>query len=377
MSFDRKIDQVCPHLVVEEFLMVQGLRNMAIPMRPIASAQSVVVRLNGVTEVPSYGCDIPAQSSGTREGPFTVKSGVNDLIKLKVNNGSWQTVILPEGVRTSTKRVCELLTASISGVQFSQEGNRIKFRTNLSGGDSIVYLHGDSTFLSYAGVKVNREYRGKRTFPGWTLVGKPLESLGDRPTRMIVFDEPLAADTNFVEVNYTTIREECRRCGGIGIENDWSYSTDGNVIEVTNEDLLLQELRKITYSARGSNPFHPWYGTTLLELIGQKIVVGGVLQNRIVADVQTSFTRWQSIKKQQEENLGQLVTDEEYPYQLQRVNVEQSQKDPTVLFVTMEIRNRSYKKLTLVRGLRVPQPEDLLGSTQQESIAKESINYVS
>jgi phage baseplate assembly protein W len=177
-------------------------------------------------------------------------------------------------------------------------------------------------------------------------------------------------------VNYTTIREECRRCGGLGVENDWAYSSNGNVIEATNEELLIQELQKIVYSARGSNPFHPWYGTTLLEMIGQKLIVGGVLQNRIIADVQTAFSRWQSIKKQQEENLGQSVTDEEYPYQLHSVNLEQSQKDPTVLFVSITIRNRSYKKIDFVRGLRIPQPADLMGSTQQEAIAKEAQNYV-
>lgn len=374
MSYDRQIDQLCPHLIVGEYLTVSGDRNLAIPMRPISSAGSVVVRVNGLAEVPSYGVDIPASSGGTREGPFTISAGVNDTLKLRVNDGAWQVVVLPAGVKVPVKRICELLTAGFSGVQFFASGNIIKFKTNLSGRDSTVYIHSDSSLAVAAGIRVNREYRGKRTFPGWTLVNDP-NTVNDRPSRMVVFDEPLPSSSNFVEINYTTVREECRRCGGLGVENDWRYTSNGNLLEATKEALLLQELQKVIYSSRGSNPFHPWYGTTIIELIGQKMVMGGILQNRIVSDIQTTFGRWQSIKKQQEENVGQIVTDEEYPFQLQSVNLEQSQSDPTVLFVTVTIRNRSFNPIQFTRGLRVPLPEDLMGSTQQDAILKGVQNY--
>lgn len=368
MSFDRRIDQLCPHLVVEEFLLPRD-RTMVVPMRPISSASSVVVRANGLQEIPSFGVDIPASSGGTREGPFTIRLGVSDILKLKVNGGSWQTVVVQPGVRISAKQLSDSLNLGLIGVQFFADGSLLRFRTSLSGRDSSVYIHSDSTLATEVGIRVNREYRGKRVFPGWTLV-RARNTLDDRPSRMVVFDEPLHSDSDFVEVNYTTVRQECRRCGGIGVENDWSYLNNGEVAQARKEDLLRQELQKIFYTIRGSNPFHPWYGTRLVEQIAQKLIVGGLVQNKITADIQTTFSRWQSIKKQQEESVGQLVEDEEFPFQLERVTLEQSQKDPTVLFVNMTIRNRSYRPIQLSRGLRTPLPTDLLGSTQQQALAK-------
>jgi len=373
MSYDRQIDQLCPHLVVEEFLYPTD-RMRVIPMRPISASNSVVLRVDGMTEVPSYGVDIPASSGGTREGPFTIKLGVNDLMRLRVNSGEWQSVVIPPSVRLSAKRLADLISAQVSGLSFFADGNLVKFKTNLSGRDSTVFIHQDSTLATALGIKVNREYRGKRTFPGWSLVNYP-NTVSTRPLRMIIFDEPLAADTHFVEVNYTTVREECRRCGGLGIENDWRYTNGGDVVKSSKEDLLMQELQKVLYTVRGSNPFHPWYGTTIIEQIGQKLIVGGLIQNKIVSDIQTTFSRWQSIKKQQEDNVGQPVSDEEFPFQLQSVTLEQSQKDPTVLFVNVTVRNRSFRPIQFSRGLRIPLPQDLLGSTQQDAITKAVRNY--
>jgi phage baseplate assembly protein W len=367
MSYDRQIDQLCPHLVVDEFLYPID-RMRVVPMRPIASSDSVVLRVDGVVEVPSYGVEIPASSGGTREGPFTIKLGVNDTLKLRVNNGAWQTVVVPPSVRLSSKRLADIISTQLDGIQFFADGDVIKFKTNLSGKGSTVFIHDDSTLAVALGIKVHREYRGKKTFPGWSLVNYP-NTVNIRPVRMIVFDEPLAAANHFVELNYTTVREECRRCGGIGIENDWRYTNGGEVVKSAKEDLLMQELQKILYTVRGSNPFHSWYGATIIEQIGQKITAGGILQNKITSDIQTTFSRWQSIKKQQEENVGQPVSDEEFPFRLQSVTLEQSQKDPTVIFVNITVQNRSFRQIQFSRGLRLPL--DLLGpDTQQEAITR-------
>lgn len=375
MSYDRHIDQLCPHLVVEEFLQVQGDRQTVFPIRPIASADSVVVRVNGVVDVPSFGIEIPASTSGTKEGPFTIVTGVNDTVRVRVNNEAVQTAVLPASSRMLASQVVQLLNASLRGVRFSSEQEFLRMKSETAGPDSTVYLEAGSTFAASVGFKINRQYRGKRTFPGWTLVSDPT-TLADRPRRLIVFDEPLQANSNFAEINYTTVRQECRRCGGIGVENDWRYGRDGKVVEVRDEALLIQELLKAMYTIRGSNPFHAWYGTSIVERIGSKFVVDGLIQNQITSDIYTMFSRWQSLKRQQEEKVGQVVTDREFPYQLTNVICEKSQKDQTVLFVNMEVRNRSFEPIQLTRGLRLPQPTDLLGSTQQQGVFRQSLtNY--
>jgi hypothetical protein len=207
--------------------------------------------------------------------------------------------------------------------------------------------------LGALGLVSNRIYRGKDTFPGWTLVSDP-SILEDRPRRLVYFDEPLLDDSSFVEISYTTVQQECRRCGGIGVEHDWRYGPDGKLSMIRDETLLLQEMLKVMYTVKGSNPFHSWYGTSIIDRIGSKNASSGVLHNAITTDVYNTFANWQKIKKAQEgPDIGQPVSDEEFPFRLVSVKLEQSQNDPTVLFLNIEVQNRSFKPFTLTRGLRV------------------------
>jgi hypothetical protein len=188
-----------------------------------------------------------------------------------------------------------------------------------------------------------------------------------------VFDEPLRSGSDFVEISYGTIREECRRCGGLGVENDWRFDANGDVVEIRDEGLLIQELQKDFYTILGSNPFHTWYGTGLIEAIGKKLTAGGFAQNLIVSDIYQAFNRWQSIKRQEEDN-GQFVSDREYPFRLLSVNLEQSAQDPTVIFVTVTVQNRSNDSIQLTRGLRLPQSLQLVSSTTPLGTIRQSLS---
>lgn len=367
MSYDRQLEQTCTHLVAEEYLLMRGDRQVATPLRPIASSTSVVIRANGVSTIPSYGVQTSAQSGGSRSGPFTITAGVNDRLRIRVGNDPWQDVQIPSGFRIQPDHLALSINTRVTGVQFYADNNKIRFRSSLLGPSATVFIDSSSTLATLLGIPTNRHFNGKNVFPGWSLVNKP-GTLADRPLRLIIFDEPLRADLNFLEVNYTTVRQECRRCGGLAWENDWRYSVTGEVTQVRDEILLIQELQKIIYTITGTNSFHNWYGTRIIDQIGEKLVVGGILQNRITSDIHTAFGRWQSIKKQQEETVGQVISDEEFPFQLQGVKLEQSQDDPTVMFITVTVANRSLKPIQLIRGLRLPLPNNLLGATTQQEI---------
>lgn len=374
MSYDRQIDQVCQHLVANEALYLNSNQRTAYPIRPIAAGAQVRLFLNGAVEVPSSGLTSVPSALGLKVGPYRIESGVNDTFQIRLNGErTLREVVLPSSARLTTDQIVRLLNDARIGVVFSNDANRVRLSGLLGGLQASIFVPTTSTLAQTLGITSNLEYRGKDLFPGWSLVVQPRSYQDGRALRYVSFDRPLPSMGDFVEITYTTEQSECRRCGGSGVENDWRYTSRGDVIEVRDEALLIQELLKLFYTEEGSNPFHPWYGTRIIDQIGQKVGVGALIQNLILADLQRAFARWQSIKKQQEVAVGQEVSDAEYPFRLLAANVEQSAQDPTVFFVSLTVQNRSSKPIQIARGIRVPAPEDLLGSTQQQGIFRESL----
>ena len=355
---------MCPHAVTEEALFVSSDRMTVRPLRPISAGVSVKVYLNHAIEVPSFGTAIPARATGMRRGPFSFSTGVNDTLEVSVNQGATQTAVIPSSNKIPTKQVADLLNQQLTGMVFSVVNEHLTFESRDTGRQASIFLKPTSTAASLFGFFSNQEYRGQQLVSGWTLVSDPT-TLEDRPTRLIVFDAPLRSASDFVEISYVTLREECRRCGGTGVENDWRYDRNGKVIEIRDEGLLIQELQKDIYTLRGSNPFHLWYGTEIIEAIGKKLTAGGFVQNLVVSDIYQAFNRWQSIKRQQENDVGQFVSDSEYPFRLLSVNLQQSTQDPTVIFVEVTVQNRSNSPIQLTRGLKLPQALALSGTIRQ------------
>jgi len=372
VSYDRQIDQACPHHVLQEALFLDTDGSTVRPIRPVATAVSVAVRLNRAIDVPSAGVRIAASVNGSRQGPFDITSS-NNTVSLRLAGDALQEVVLPASKGLNADLVAEYLNPRLRGVFFDVKGSRLAMRTLDVGRPAAVFVLPASTFLSHIGIPTNREYRGKQVAPGWSLINDPL-TLPDRPARLIVFDEPLRGHGDFVEISYITLRSECRRCGGVGKENDWRYGLNGEVVQVVDEALLIQEVSKVFYTRRGSNPFHTWYGSGIFDAIGRKITPDGFVENFIVSDLQQAFRRWQSIKKIQEENAGQDVSDREYPFNLQDVQLKQSSQDPTVVFVKCTIQNRSSEPIVLERGVRFPVPLSLVEPNSAQGVVRGSLS---
>lgn len=374
MSYDRQLDQVCSHQVVEEALFLDTDHQTVKPLRPISSGLSVKVRLNRELEIPSVGIRRAAIAKGSKAEPFNIRGGVNDLLVLSVNSEPDQTFTVPAGLKASVRNLALLLNRqNPQGFLFETSSkNQLQLRSRREGRAATIFVR-PSTAASTFGLTVNRMARGQNLSPGWSLINDP-NTLFDRPTRLVVFDEALRGFSDFVELNYVTIRQECRRCGGLGVENDWRYGMDREVITVRDEVLLLQEHLKIMFTIKGSNVFHEWYGTRILDSIGKKLTSGGVVQNTIVSDIYETFRRWQQIKKKQEEDVGQFVSDAEFPARLVSVTLEESDQDPTVVFVNATVQNRSDQPIQIERGLRLPLPEDILGSSEQQGVFRQSLS---
>lgn len=368
MSYDRRLEQVCPHRVVGEALFLNSDRQTIRPQRTIASAVSVTVHFNSEVTVPAAGYSTPAIAKGATPGPFSISSSTNRLV-VSIDGRPDRVIDAPVGTSINTKALCLALTTA-AGRQLSftpSKRQQVQVSTSSRGPAAQLLFKSGSTLAAKLGLVTGRVYRGQAIYPPWSLISDP-NTLSDRPARFIVFDRPIESTTDFVEVGYTTVRQECRRCGGVGIENDWQYTGAGDLVKIRNSDLLMQEVLKITYTERGSNPFHPWYGTGLLEAIGKKLTDQGIVQNMILSDLQNAFRRWQSVKRKQEEELGQFVSDEEYPFRLAVVNLQQDPSDPTIIFVNAIVQNRSSKPIQISRGLALPEPLDILGSTVQSAL---------
>ena len=70
MSYDRQIDQVCQHTVVNEAVYVGADRVTIRPLKAIASGSHVQIYLNGATSLPNTGLTKAPAATGTRMGPF-------------------------------------------------------------------------------------------------------------------------------------------------------------------------------------------------------------------------------------------------------------------------------------------------------------------
>lgn len=374
MSFDRQLDQLCPHGVVEEALFFNSSRDTITPLRPVGTAASVRVRLNGEIMVPPWGYHTPALAKGSKRGPFFVVSGVNDRLVIGMDGSPDITITAPSGNEVREDVLVRQLNLAAGKSLFSVgRGRRIRLRGEKIGPGAMLVLRSSSTLAATLGMATNRYWRGQTVCPSWSLV-RDRRTLNDRPSRFIIFDQPLKGTQNFVEISYTTVRQECRRCRGLGVENDWRYGTTGNTVEVRDEALLIQECLKAVYTVQGSNVFHTWYGSSIINTIGRKLSSVGLVQNLIVTDIQEAFRRWQIVKRKQEEEVGQSVSDAEYPFRLSGITLEQSQRDPTIVYVNVTVQNRSSgEPLQLTRGLKLPEPLDILGSTTQQGVFRRSL----
>ncbi len=376
MSYDRQIDQVCQHGIVNEAIYLSDDYQTLAPAASIAAGNQVKVVLNGEIEVPSTGVQTPPTMTGTRAGPFRIQTGVNDLFRVRLNQTALREVTLPANSSMTTDNLVRILNEARIGAMFSNMNGRLSCESIHKGASASLFVPTTSTVAATLGIAANVDYRGKDLLPPWALVNDE-STVEGLPYRFIIFDRPLRGGKDFFQLSYTTFQQQCRRCAGTGVENDWRYTRTGGTVEVRDEALLIQECLKLIYTEEGSNPFHTWYGTRLIDQIGQKIGASGIIQNLIVSDIYRAFGRWQSIKRQQEVAVGQEVSDEEYPYRLLGVDVSQSNTDPTVFFVNITVQNRSGRNIVIDRGIRIPEPQDLLGSTQQQGILRQSLrNYV-
>lgn len=142
------------------------------------------------------------------------------------------------------------------------------------------------------------------------------------------------------------------------MENDYRFNKTGDIVTIDNENLLYQACLKMVLTQKGSNPYHPAYGSMIMEKIGRKRMGAAALL--IKEDVQNALAKVQNLQTGQRK--FQTVTNGELLYSVLEVTVNEG-NDPTSFVVNVVVQNASGKRVPVTIAYSAPGAVALAGST--------------
>jgi phage baseplate assembly protein W len=362
MSADYQLAWRCPHLTMEEVVPLDPDRRSLFTSQPIAGSGTVRILVNDELYVPQGGLFVGADLYGTVSGPFDITENEADLT-ITSPVGS-QTFVFPISgtVRWTTDQVVNyLLRNDLTIVSVLNSNGHLLFKdASTIGPDSFVEVSGKAAFsLGFGAVTCGdtsgyqRRAQGRQIYPAWELDSRE-DVITNRYPR---FRQAVVTNPVF-KVTYTVPVQRCRRCRATFVENDYRFNTGGQAILIENENLLYQAAFKIILTDQGSNPYHPWYGTTLRSRIGSKAIAA--VSALISEDVRRALAKIQVL--QEEQSKYQTVTFKERLYSVLSVNVLPHEQDPTTFMVDVVAQNASAEPVNLSIVFAVPDVVALMGT---------------
>lgn len=366
MSREIQIAFPCPHLIIEEPVPLGADRRSVTPKAPIANSNLVRVLANDQYYVPSTGLYSQAVLVGDVSGPFQIFRCRNLYgplgSQMKITTSAGEVLVtLPDGDRVSSSKIEEAIRMQASN--FVEVGIRngaiLLADLNSIGTSSFVRVSGQGAqqigFVSQVGA------RGGEVYPPWELAARPEiypSVLGARPlpARYPKFKKPLKTNPD-LKVTYAAAPEHCPRCRATYVENDWRFDQEGDVVLIDNENLLYQACLKALLTRKGSNSYHPAYGSDIMERIGAKVV--GATLTLLQEDVRTALTKVQAVQTAQRKY--QNVPDKERFYSLRNVKVFPGD-DPTTVLIEVTVVNAALTPVSLSIVFSVPGAVALAGS---------------
>ncbi len=362
MSYDFHLAHPCPHLTIEETVPLGADRVSLIPRQPIANSR-LRLTANGIT-LPQTGLLTGATITGALSGPFRILKGSEDLILR--NRTEELKVPLPIGSRIETSVLRTFLTKALAGatvhIQVEDQDGFLVLKDSLEEGlSSRISVRGPAA--QAIGFAAQYQAKGHALYPAWNFAEQPLLittsglKVQTISSRYIRFVRPIQTNPIF-RLTYTTMQAKCRRCLGTGIENDFTVLASGSFLEVRNEDKLNQGVLKILSTLRGSNPFHPEYGTDLLRRIGLKALGPNI--NTITEDVSRALALYQRIQEIQAKYMD--VTAQERLGSVLSVTTTPSPRDPTVFEVVIVATTNANTPVVIRTVYAAPGTAALAGS---------------
>lgn len=202
---------------------------------------------------------------------------------------------------------------------------------------------------------------GKKISPHKYLI--LLDNLSVEPFRKhkLEFINSFRSVTDVVEVTYATSQSNCPRCHTLGMLDDYRLDETQELAKVRNSAKLIQEVEKIIVTNLQSNFRFAWYGTSLVESIGDKQPLpSNATAMTIRREIIEALNRLSDIKREQIDE--QNVSEEELIQEIQRVQVDVSPVDPTTFEVSVDL---------LVRGGNVVEINTIISSRQAFFLPRE------
>ena len=210
---------------------------------------------------------------------------------------------------------------------------------------------------------------------GYTLPYDP-NSVEPNRRKMLLFNIPVKSLTDEYELSYYTFAANCRKCNGLRIVDDITFGGTGKVNKVEQEDKLIQDLLKIVITSLKSNPFYEWYGTSLVSLIGSKIVNSTQLETRITKEVTTAILNLKQMQKNQIAYQDKKIDPRELILRPIAVSTRQNPNDPTYFEVRAVVQTVAGNTVEFERRMRIPGPDNknFLFSTQGIGVGSQTLN---
>jgi len=372
LSVEIRLGYQCPHFIIEEPVILSQDRQTLRTRAPVGNAGSVRILANDGVYIPPSGLDSQATLTSSSAGPYQVQrcvgtTGPNGNLFTVTTGSGTASITLPTGDRIPLARIQrELRLSSINDLVVVTESNgalSLVERDN-AGPNSFIRVSGEAA-ASLGFLQTGA--RGKHVYPAWDLVARPdvfptsrAGTVGYVPARYPKFRSKVQGNPT-LKVTYTSPPERCPRCGATWVENDWRFDPKGDLITITNEDLLYQACLKAILTVQGTNAFHTGYGSKMTTRIGRKVV--GASASLIKEDVLTALNQVQQLQRTQRKY--QNVPNRELLFSIDSVDVRTSDEDPTVFFVDVIVRNGSNQPISLSTVFSVPGTIALAGSNNQ------------
>ena len=344
MSFDLQLAHPCTHRAEEEKVSLSSDRLTLTTMQPIASANTLVLYANDLV-IPRGGLYSSAILKSRIAGAFFIPNYENKLIISSTEDHI--EIDLPVSslnARLTTDHLVSLIRERASSV-LAENDNGYLVLTDISsvGSTSVVQVLGKARY--HIGFDRQNVVRGRQIYPSWDLYAPPnLVNQFDTISlsRGIKFHSPIKTNP-FFRMSYGTYRGRCLRCGSSNIENDYRFSSSGNLLVIENENLLYQGAVKMLLTDKGSNPFFKSYGTSLKSRIGSKAV--GFVSQSISQEVRSSLARFQRFQADQAKYQGMSLR--ERLYSITSVEVIQREDDPTTFLIDVVVQSASSQPIQL------------------------------